>query len=731
MSFVHQSKPVKLRAQFFGPVVLLSIVALAVLAFSGLYLVNRFDATAQAREEQMIAHGIVRKINDFSAKSVPQVNWDDAVANLDRTFDPAWADQNIAGFLHTMSGVSDAFVVDAAGHPIYASHDGRRTSITRFSGFSQAVTSQLGPIRQAEARRGKLRSSASSTEMISAPIQQAGLVAVGGETFVVSSSLVQPDFGTIMPSERAPVVVTAMPVNQVFLGQVADRYMLTGLELHRAGSNEAGHASIALRNVDGVEVARLAWEQQRPGLAMLGRLGLPIAAATLIFIVLALSFARRAAQSASDLISSEARARHLAQHDALTQLPNRALMFERLRQIFAAARRKSAVTALHCLDLDRFKEVNDTLGHNAGDELIQEVARRLMRVCRESDTVARLGGDEFVILQPNSDAAGASHLTERVFEALREPFDLEYGTVEIGCSIGVTLISGGDVDAGEALRQADLALYRSKDAGRMRATFFEPEMDAALRMRRALETDLRAAIATDGLSLVYQPQVDQHGTIKAVEALLRWIHPDRGSVAPGVFVPLAEETGLILDLGEYVFRRVFAETAEWEGLRIAINVSPIQLRSTALVPMLSRLIKQCGIHPAKYEIELTETALLGDDLVTRRNIGRLKKLGFTIALDDFGTGYSSLSVLQRFSVDTIKIDRSFVKNLEASEESEALVDAMIKLARALDLNVIAEGVETEAQKARLAACGCQDFQGFLIGKPLSASELRRLLPEPA
>jgi EAL domain-containing protein (putative c-di-GMP-specific phosphodiesterase class I) len=257
----------------------------------------------------------------------------------------------------------------------------------------------------------------------------------------------------------------------------------------------------------------------------------------------------------------------------------------------------------------------------------------------------------------------------------------------------------------------------------LRATAFDPDMDVQLRNRQALETDLRAALAEGGLRMVYQPQVDRSGRTTGVEALLRWSHPVNGHVPPDVFVPLAEECGLILPLGEFVLRRVFAETAGWLGLRVAINISAVQMRSPGFAAVVTRLAAHYGIDPARYELELTETALLGDDPATAANVEALSRLGFTFALDDFGTGYSSLSILQRFAVDRIKIDRTFVSSLGGNRDAEALVDAMVKLAKALNLAVIAEGVETPVQMDRLIVCGCNEFQGHLIGMPVRSEAI--------
>lgn len=520
----------------------------------------------------------------------------------------------------------------------------------------------------------------------------------------------------------APYVLR-VTVDQGLISAFGRQHGQTHLLLPKGKPPISDHHLMSLTSPDGQLVASVAWPAINPFKASETEIPQMLAAMAAAFLMLVWLFMRRSNTIASDLIASEARARHLAFHDTLTGLPNRAMMFDRLGQNLAMSRRYAGEMAVHCLDLDRFKEVNDTLGHHAGDELIQQVGRRLTELCRESDTVARLGGDEFVILQPEADSSGASHLAQRVLRLFETPFELEAGVVEVGVSIGVTLISNPEIEPAEALRQADLALYGSKENGRNRVTFFEPDMDAALRMRRSLESDLRKALAEDSLTMVYQPQMDGKGQIEAMEALVRWNHPERGAIPPSIFVPLCEETGLILDLGEFVFRRVFKETAGWDNIRVAINVSALQLRSPMFMATLTRLVAEFRANPERYEIEITETALLGDDGVTRDNITMLKQEGFSIALDDFGTGYSSLNSLRRFSVDKIKIDRSFVHNLEANDEAEGLVDAIVKLGRAMKLDVVAEGVETEHQRDRLAACGCSTFQGFLLSRPVPADEL--------
>ncbi len=433
----------------------------------------------------------------------------------------------------------------------------------------------------------------------------------------------------------------------------------------------------------------------------------------------------------TEVAASEARSRHLAYHDGLTGLPNRLMLEGRLAQALETLRRKGSAFAVHCIDLDQFKGVNDTFGHHVGDELIRGASRRLASVCRRVDTMARLGGDEFAIVQADATPVSAGALADRLVKLMAEPMVLSTGQIHIGCSVGVTLIQDANIEPIEALRQADLALYRSKECGRARYTFFEPDMDAAVRARRGLQDELRGALAAGALSLAYQPQVDGSGLMLGVEALVRWRHPKRGNISPGVFVPLAEECGLIADLGAFVMKRAFEDGARWPSLKVAINVSAHQIRLRGFAAQVAALARQAKANPAQFELELTEGVLLGDDPTTQATLGELRRIGFSLALDDFGTGYSSLSYLQRYPIDKIKIDQSFVANLGIDGEAVAVVEAIVRLARALNLKVIAEGVETEEQRQRLTDVGCGEVQGYLFGKPMAASAIDQLVAAKA
>ena len=426
---------------------------------------------------------------------------------------------------------------------------------------------------------------------------------------------------------------------------------------------------------------------------------------------------------------SEEKIAYMALHDALTGLANRALLNERLEHAIARANRGEIVAA-HLIDLDLFKNVNDTLGHPAGDKLLRLVASRLRRLVRETDTIARMGGDEFAIVQVALNGPGdATSLALRVIEAISAPYDIEGHQVVIGASVGIAVGPGDGLTHHELMRNADLALYRAKDDGRGTFRFFEAEMDAQVQARRALENDLRKALPAGEFELFFQPVVDLAShTICGLEALLRWHHPKNGLVAPDAFIPLAEETGLIIPLGEWVIRQACATAVRWpDDLKVAVNLSPAQFRSPGLVQMIINALASSGLAPERLELEITESILMHDSEATLTKLFQLREVGVRIAMDDFGTGYSSLSYLQSFPFDKIKIDRSFVKDITDSAGSLNIVRAVAALAKGLGMTTTAEGVETIEQLDTVTLEGCTEMQGFLFSRALPADQIEQLI----
>ena len=379
------------------------------------------------------------------------------------------------------------------------------------------------------------------------------------------------------------------------------------------------------------------------------------------------------------------------------------------------------------LDLDLFKGVNDSLGHPVGDELLKAVARRLLACLRETDTVARLGGDEFAVMAAveGDQREEAIATADRLLEALSAPYSFDGHRLDISTSIGIALAPEHGTDVDQLIKSADLALYKAKVGGRNTYRLFEAAMGADADARRTLEIDLRNALARDEFELHYHPIVDMRtNEVTDVEALIRWRHPERGPIAPADFIPLAEESGLINQIGEWVLRRACADAAGWPPqLKVAANLSPVQFRRGNLVDMISRILADSGLSPQRLMLEITETVLMQGTTENFETLHQLRKLGIAIVLDDFGTGYSSLSYLRLFPFDQIKIDRSFVSELSSNADCAAIVSAVASLGRSLHVDTVAEGVETEEQLVLARAAGCTHAQGFLFGRPCPASEL--------
>jgi len=433
----------------------------------------------------------------------------------------------------------------------------------------------------------------------------------------------------------------------------------------------------------------------------------------------------------SQRIEAEQQLAHAARHDALTDLPNRVLFRDRMDNALARARRGEKF-ALLCLDLDRFKEVNDTLGHPVGDSLLVDVAQRLRAQLRDTDTLARLGGDEFAIIQtglitPNDSVVLARRLIERV----SEPYAIDGHQLVVGVSVGIAIAPEDGAQYEDLFKAADMALYRAKADGRGGWRWFEPEMNARMQMRRAVEVDLRQALERGEFELHYQPIVDTATRrIRSFEALIRWRHPARGLISPDAFIPLAEEIGLIAPIGAWVLREACARAAQWpEPIGVSVNISPVQFAGRKLLETVEMALVMSGLAPERLEIEITETAVLQNSDTTLGVLRDLKKLGLRIAMDDFGAGYSSLSSLQSFPFDKVKIDSAFTRGLEQSRKSDVIVAAVTNLCSGLEMCATAEGVETESQFEALRRRGCQEAQGYLFGRPCAAGEIPALIAQ--
>ena len=512
------------------------------------------------------------------------------------------------------------------------------------------------------------------------------------------------------------------------LSKLADLHAIKDLQSSDVPARD-GRIALAVYDAAGQPKMYLSWSPDRPGdlirkrLVPLTLFGSGLAAVLFAFLLMHIRVI------AKNLAHSEQEAQALLRRDPLSGLPNRALFGERLDDELNRLPRTGAGLAVMFLDLDRFKDVNDTFGHQAGDQLLKLAARRLEGLLRATDTLARFGGDEFAIIQPGlRSSQDAEILARRILESITRHFDMAEAPVTVGISIGVALAPEHGRDRETLMRLADTALYEAKSEGRNRYRVFQRQMDETIRMRKIVEDDLRLAIANDELVLHYQPVFSADGeSIVALEALVRWPHPKQGMIPPASFISMAEERGLIIPLGEWVLRRACEDARRWPRLRIGVNVSAVQFRHRDFVASVMRVLAETHFEPSRLELELTEGVVLEDADAAESAIIELRGVGVSLALDDFGTGYSSLIYLRRFAFDKIKIDRSFLESMEATGESAILVHSIVHLGRALGLTVTAEGVETPEQHRFLQALGCHELQGYLFSPPVTADEIDRIL----
>jgi diguanylate cyclase (GGDEF)-like protein/PAS domain S-box-containing protein len=436
------------------------------------------------------------------------------------------------------------------------------------------------------------------------------------------------------------------------------------------------------------------------------------------------------------LIKSQEKIHHLAHYDSLTHLPNRVLITERIEQAIHFSDRENWNFALLFLDLDDFKIINDSLGHHYGDELLRQVAARLENSLREVDTAGRLGGDEFVVILSNTTAHGAENVARKIINSFKEPFNVEGKVLSVQTSIGISIYPENGRDSNMLTRHADIAMYQAKSAGRGQYCFFNFKMNTHLEHRLALERDLRDAIHENQFLLHYQPQIDL-GTRKliGVEALIRWQHPERGMISPVDFIPIAEDSGLINPIGEWVLKQACEDIKKWKsagfsGFKVAVNLSLRQLQAGKLFEKISAILQQTGVDGSRLELELTESVMMENHAETVDFMTQCKDLGIHFSIDDFGTGYSSLSYLTKLPLlDILKIDRSFVQEISKHSDANTIVSAIVNMAKSLRLNVIAEGVETLEQLDYLTECGCDTVQGFHFSRPLNYDELTKFLTQ--
>ena len=699
--------------------VLVPLVAILLLTFAGagaaLFVgTSLTNNEARHQQQRMIEASFSQSLNEHLRQLHSLSHWGPFEQHLAEGNSSRWLDENIGLWLYEMFGHQLILVLDQQNQIVRVWRQGQPVSTPENDPLiGEVLQSPLvnDPARQDNADYARVTN-------------RAAALAVGN---------IQRE-NNALPRFR---LVSLKFLDDGYLAGLAERNQLQGLHFSDGTPQPGTGARYLLIAQAGEAVGYLNWIPSRPGAQMLRTIGPSTGLAVLAISLLCLYMVRRLwnssvnlSQSMLRLGASEAQAQHLAFHDVLTGLPNRALVEDRLTQALALATRHDQRVALLLIDLDRFKTINDTHGHHAGDELIIAVAQRLSHIVRASDTVGRIGGDEFIVVMPDVDNIGqVQSLAQRIIDELSEPFTLFGSDVWSGASIGLALAPKDGIDRLELMRKADIALYEAKSGGRGTYRQFERAMDESVRTRQTIAADLRTALHTrQGLEVWYQPLMDIGGQqMVGIEALLRWHHPTRGLIAPAEFIAIAEETGLIIPLGEWVLAEACITQQRFPELLVAVNVSPVQFRSTGFVERVMAIVSQNGGDPKRLELEITEGVLIEDEREARAIIVALRDAGFRIALDDFGTGYSSLNYLSNFPVDKIKIDRSFTQSLGVAENSVAIVESVVKLGHAMGLMVTAEGVETPGQMSALADAGCNQLQGYLFSQAVPADQLAALM----
>jgi diguanylate cyclase len=681
----------------------------------------------------MVAGGLAnygeRMLRDVESVATSQT----AVNNIRVKFDPDWAQQHVGLWLARFFDHDYIFVFDGKDLPIY-SRFGRNLPDAASFDARIDLDAVLGYMRGRVPNMPSVINLTPKGLTLGGTQPQAAIIGrLQGRPAIIAGVAVAP--ADAVPAARdtaAPIILSVKFIDRDVLARLAAQLQLPNLRRIDQEQTADDDVAYAMDAPNGAGIARFAWTPKQPGAEIVHSVVPFVAVAFAGFALLAAFVLRYMRRTAVAIAAGESRLRHLAMHDPLCGLPNRIFFGERLEAVIDEVRDGSAPAAVLYIDLDHFKDVNDTLGHHVGDELIRNVTLRLSRTLRGGDLVARLGGDEFAVISAiGDDSVKMMAMAQRIIAAICAPYSIGGQNIVIGASIGIAVIERNCAGAADIMRYADMALYRAKNEGRNRACIYDAAMDADLSNRKLLEGDLREAIENDRLKLFYQPIVNKSGEIVVgVEALCRWTHPTRGEIPPSEFIAAAEHSGLIIELGAWVLRRACLDGKAWSELSVAVNVSPLQFRRGDFVEVVERTLAETQFDPARLELELTESVLLGNVDMAEASMLRLKALGVRLALDDFGTGYSSLLYLRRLPFDKLKIDRSFVLSIEKAADAAAIVHAVVSLGRGLGMKVTAEGVETADQQLFLRAAGVHFMQGYRFGKAVPAEAITERLQSP-
>ncbi len=710
---------------------LIATVVIACVVVAVLISARRADEASVKREQELIRRGIANRGERALRQLDSVAGTPEAAARIRVEFDPQWVEQHLGDWLQPYFGTDAVLVVDGADRVEYARlRDGTDATAIDWR-------NDLRPSLELLRGRSGTLSSVPLAVLPGQDAQQSGRGAAIAQSFrnrpaIVAAVAVGTNADLSSGNGHAPIVLSVKYIDADMLREIGSALKLSGLRQIGSVTPPSGDRVAELAGARGRLIARFAWRPEDPGRAIMVGVAPFIAVALAGVAMLVILIMRYMHRMAEAIAAGKSQLRHLAMHDPVCGLPNRIYFAERLETVLGQVRAGGTSAAVFYVDLDHFKDVNDTLGHHVGDELILNVTQRLSRIIRGNDLVARLGGDEFAIITTcASDSYSLQAIAGRIISALCAPYSINGSNIIIGASIGIAVIDRRARDAADILRYADMALYRAKNEGRNRACVYDTAMDSDLSNRKLLEGDLLYAIQNDGLRAAYQPIVNAGGDkVVGVEALARWRHPSLGEIGPAQFIPIAEHSGLIVELGEWMLRRACLDGRSWPGLTVAVNVSPLQFRRSDFVEMVERILKETEFDAGRLELEITESTLLGNMETAELSMLRLKAIGVRFALDDFGTGYSSLLYLRRFPFDKLKIDSSFVRSIETAPDAAAIVHAVVSLGRGLGMKVTAEGVENAEQHLFLRAAGVHSMQGYRFGKPGPASDISARLARP-
>ncbi len=704
-------------ARFAFQVALPALLIVAAAIFAGYLILNEMAGEVDRSEQRSVERSVHAALGSFLMRLRETHGdysvWDDATRSLYGTPDPDFVSSNLQDSSRQGVLFDTVYLLDENDRPVFGYQKGQPAMRSAAEEFGAALVTLITRVRSHsgafDAETGFLRG------------QSGALYAVAIGSVVPSSTDVAP------PSGPTRLLLLGRELNEASINRMRQEFVLRGLQLVVNPAPE--RAGVQILDPTGALIGVMTWQPSHQGQEAVDSV-LPTAYLAVGLVCLTMMFLMAIGYfNLVEVRKREREAVFAANHDGLTGLPNRAALGRALEAATAAHLRDQTPVALVYMDLDGFKEVNDAYGHESGDYLLKHVAAGFGAICAGSGLLARVGGDEFAVLLDHADSvAGAETLSEQLIRFFDQPIALGGRMVSIGTSIGVAVMPGSSLTAEELLRRADVAMYLAKEFGRNRVAFYDPSIDAARAERMQLADQLREAIKTDQLAVVYQPIFEATSLRPTgVEALLRWLHPEIGLVPPDIFIPIAEERGLIDQIGAFVLERACHDALAWPDVRLSVNVSPVQFRNPKFDVALADLVAQTGFPLARLEIEMTETHLVANPERAQKIIANLRSRGVAISLDDFGTGYSSIGYLRRFSFDKLKLDRSLVVGITSNETARELCEATIAIARALDLEVTAEGVETEREAAVLRQAGCDYLQGYAFARPMTAEAVGSFL----